>query len=192
MFVHDSFSVSTRSNHQRCSTKKDVLKNFTKFTEKHLCQSLFFNKAAGTPFMNTFYYRIPLVAGCFYSFFISFDTIWSFHLWLNNSFMDFMAYHSMTVYHSFKNDSSHDLAEFFVSDSSSAISFKRKFLSFQRSFLFHNKTPPWWIKLSPRKIPAQKIPTHVFKYPQPRFLIFCLLMSPLSLLLVKFDNRSLL
>ena len=96
-----------------------------------------------------------------------------------------MAYHSMTVYHSFKNDSSHDLAEFFVSDSSSAISFKRKFLSFQRSFLFHNKTPPW-------KIPAQKIPTHVFKYPQPRFLIFCLLMSPLSLLLVKFDNRSLL
>ena len=27
--------------------KKDVLKNFTKFTGKHLCQSLFFNKVAG-------------------------------------------------------------------------------------------------------------------------------------------------
>ena len=27
--------------------KKDVLRNFTKFTGKHLCQSLFFNKAAG-------------------------------------------------------------------------------------------------------------------------------------------------
>ena len=27
--------------------KKGVLKNFTKFTEKHLCQRLFFNKDAG-------------------------------------------------------------------------------------------------------------------------------------------------
>ena len=29
------------------SYKKDVLKNFAKFTGKHLCQSLFFNKVAG-------------------------------------------------------------------------------------------------------------------------------------------------
>ena len=34
-------------SHQRCSIKKDVLKNFVKFTEKHLCKSLFFNKAGG-------------------------------------------------------------------------------------------------------------------------------------------------
>ena len=27
--------------------KKGVLRNFTKFTGKHLCQSLFFNKVAG-------------------------------------------------------------------------------------------------------------------------------------------------
>ena len=27
--------------------KKGVLKNFTKFTEKHLCQSLFFNQVEG-------------------------------------------------------------------------------------------------------------------------------------------------
>ena len=27
--------------------KKDVPRNFTKFTGKHLCQSLFFNKVAG-------------------------------------------------------------------------------------------------------------------------------------------------
>ena len=26
---------------------KDVIRNFTKFTGKHLCQSLFFNKVAG-------------------------------------------------------------------------------------------------------------------------------------------------
>ena len=33
-----------RSRHQRCSMKKVVLRNFTKFTI-HLCQSLLFNKA---------------------------------------------------------------------------------------------------------------------------------------------------
>ena len=31
---------------QRCSVKKGVLRNFAKFTGKHLCQSLFFNKVA--------------------------------------------------------------------------------------------------------------------------------------------------
>ena len=35
-----------RSSHQRCSIKKCVLENFVKFTGKHLCQSLFFNKVA--------------------------------------------------------------------------------------------------------------------------------------------------
>ena len=35
-----------RNSHQRCFIKKDILRNFTKFTEKHLCQSLFFNKVA--------------------------------------------------------------------------------------------------------------------------------------------------
>ena len=39
--------VKGRSSHQRFSVKKDVLRNFSKFTEKHLCQSLFFNKVAG-------------------------------------------------------------------------------------------------------------------------------------------------
>ena len=33
-----------RSSHQDVSCKKDVLRNFAKFTGKHLCQSLFFNK----------------------------------------------------------------------------------------------------------------------------------------------------
>ena len=31
----------------RVSIENTVLKNFAKFTEKHLCRSLFFNKAAG-------------------------------------------------------------------------------------------------------------------------------------------------
>ena len=30
-----------------CSVKKGVLRNFAKFTRKHLCQRLFFNKVAG-------------------------------------------------------------------------------------------------------------------------------------------------
>ena len=30
-----------------CSVKKGVARNFTKFTGKHLCASLFFNKVAG-------------------------------------------------------------------------------------------------------------------------------------------------
>ena len=33
-----------RSSHHRCSIKKGVLRNLTKFTGKHLCQSLFVNK----------------------------------------------------------------------------------------------------------------------------------------------------
>ena len=36
-----------RSSHRRCSLTKRVLRNLAKFTGKHLCQSLFFNKVAG-------------------------------------------------------------------------------------------------------------------------------------------------
>ena len=36
-----------RSSRRRCSVRKSVLRNFTKFTGKHLCQSPFFNKVAG-------------------------------------------------------------------------------------------------------------------------------------------------
>ena len=36
-----------RNSQRRCSVRKGVLRNFTKFTGKHLCQSLFFNKVAG-------------------------------------------------------------------------------------------------------------------------------------------------
>ena len=38
-------SMKFRSSHRRCSATKGVLRNFVKFTD--LCQSLFFNKAAG-------------------------------------------------------------------------------------------------------------------------------------------------
>ena len=67
-----------RSSHQRCSVRKGVHRNFTKFTGKHLCQSLLFNKACNfikketlaqvfscefcEIFKNTFLHRTPLVA----------------------------------------------------------------------------------------------------------------------------------
>ena len=38
---------TNKSSHRRCSIRKYVLRNFTKFTGKPLCQSLFFNKVAG-------------------------------------------------------------------------------------------------------------------------------------------------
>ena len=67
---------------QRCSVKRGLLRNFAKFTGKHLCQSHFFNKVAvmrSAAFKketleqvfscgfceiikNTFFRRIPLVA----------------------------------------------------------------------------------------------------------------------------------
>ena len=40
-------AVSFRSSHQSCSVKEGVLRNFTKFTGKHLWQNLFFNKVPG-------------------------------------------------------------------------------------------------------------------------------------------------
>ena len=39
-----------RSSHQRCSIETSVLRNFTKLTGKHLCQSPFFNKVVGLSF----------------------------------------------------------------------------------------------------------------------------------------------
>ena len=39
--------INHRSSHPEVLCKKGVLKNSTKFTGKHLCQSLFFDKVAG-------------------------------------------------------------------------------------------------------------------------------------------------
>ena len=34
-------------SHRRCSVRKGIFTNFAKFTRKHLCQSVFFNKVEG-------------------------------------------------------------------------------------------------------------------------------------------------
>ena len=44
---HRPENTRLRNSHRRCSIKKGVLRNFTKFTGKHLCQSPFYNKVAG-------------------------------------------------------------------------------------------------------------------------------------------------
>ena len=41
-----SFRHESRSSRPEVFCKKGVLRNFAKFTGKHLCQSLFFNKVA--------------------------------------------------------------------------------------------------------------------------------------------------
>ena len=81
------FKDKSRSSHRRCSVRKGVLRNFAKFTEKHLYQSLFFNKVAGlrpttlfkkrlwhrclpvsfVKFLRTPFYRTPL-GDCFCKF----------------------------------------------------------------------------------------------------------------------------
>ena len=42
-----NISKNCRSSHPAVFCKKGALKNFVKFTGKHLCQSLSFNKVAG-------------------------------------------------------------------------------------------------------------------------------------------------
>ena len=45
--IYKSYLETFRSSRSALFCKKGVLRNFGKFTVKHLCQSLFFNKVAG-------------------------------------------------------------------------------------------------------------------------------------------------
>ena len=42
--IYTYLSKTNRSSHRMYSIRKGALRNFAKFTGKHLCQSLFFNK----------------------------------------------------------------------------------------------------------------------------------------------------
>ena len=65
------------SSHLEVFCKKGCLKNFTKFTGKHLCQTLFFNKVAATLFKKRVWHR------CFPANFVKFlrTSISIEHLW---------------------------------------------------------------------------------------------------------------
>ena len=68
---------------RRCSVK-EVLRNFAKFTGKHLCQSLFFNKVAGLrPFL-TEHLRWLLLKLRNVTFFKCFGTIFFIESKLSN------------------------------------------------------------------------------------------------------------
>ena len=91
---YGSGETSYRSSHRRCSVKKGVLRNFAKFTEKHLCQSPLFNKVAGlksatlikkrhwhvffplnfAKFLRTPFYRTPL-GDCFCPYLNTFHSV---------------------------------------------------------------------------------------------------------------------
>ena len=45
-FISVNFKSPYKSSHWRFSVRKGVLRNFAKFTGKHLCQSLYLNKVA--------------------------------------------------------------------------------------------------------------------------------------------------
>ena len=76
-----------KSSRPEVFCKKGVLRNFAKFTGKHLCQRLFFNKKESLAQVfsckfceiskNTFFYRTPSVAGSVNFFFY---TLISFNL----------------------------------------------------------------------------------------------------------------
>ena len=44
MYGLETFTTFIRSSHRRYSVKQGAIRNFAKFTGKHLCQSLFFHK----------------------------------------------------------------------------------------------------------------------------------------------------
>ena len=46
--------------------KEGVLRNFTKFTGKHLCQILFFNKVAGLPVPEYLFNKVAGVSRCYF------------------------------------------------------------------------------------------------------------------------------
>ena len=61
-----------KSSHRRCSVRKGVLRNFAKFTGKHLCQSLFFHEVADQAKCFTEHLRRLLLVGVWFLF--SFDS----------------------------------------------------------------------------------------------------------------------
>ena len=64
--------------------KKVVFRNFTKFTRKHLCQSLFFNKVASLRPATLFKKRLAQAFSCEFCEIFK-DTIFTEHLWTTAS-----------------------------------------------------------------------------------------------------------
>ena len=77
-------SKAYRSSHRGCSVTKGIIRNFAKFTGKHLSQSLFFYKAAGLETCN--FIKKRLRHRCFPVNFAKFlRTPFTKHLWITSS-----------------------------------------------------------------------------------------------------------
>ena len=77
--------VKYRSSHQRCSVKKGVLRKFSKFTGKHLCQSHFLNKVTALrPEILLKKETLTQVFSCEFCI-ISKNTFFTEHLWTTTS-----------------------------------------------------------------------------------------------------------
>ena len=61
LFIEESSELKFQKQPPEVFCKRGVLRNFTKFTGKHLCQSLFFNKVAGKHLCQSLFFNI--VAG---------------------------------------------------------------------------------------------------------------------------------
>ena len=61
------FTDKQKKQSTRGALSKDVLKNFAKFRDKHLCSSLFFNKAAGwkPETVRSNHWRCSVIKRCF-------------------------------------------------------------------------------------------------------------------------------
>ena len=95
-----------RSNRLELFCKKGVLKNFPKFTGKHLCQSLFFNKVAGLTPVTLFIKRLwTQVFSCEFAKFLRTPFLVE-HLWwllLGSCFkVEFFQYSNRSVKDSWK------------------------------------------------------------------------------------------
>ena len=62
MKIKPAYYCSTEAVFRRCSVKKDVCRNSAKFTGKHLCRSLSFNKVASSLLVNVLkFLRAPIL-----------------------------------------------------------------------------------------------------------------------------------
>ena len=72
--IDSAVEAAGRSSQRMCCVRKGVLRNFTKFTGKHLCSSLFFNKVAGLSLQPATLLKKRLWHRCFPVYFANFFT----------------------------------------------------------------------------------------------------------------------
>ena len=99
----NSAMTTSRNSHQSCSLRKGVLRNFVKFTGKHPCRGLFFNKVVEKEFAKK--ETLAHVFSCEFCE-ISKNTFFAEHLWAAASALpisDSVIYHDQ-LFPSFRTD----------------------------------------------------------------------------------------